>query len=156
LIELFHILFDNLINHSLNQPNQLNCMTIFESKANINKPVNEVYQFLADMNNHQQLMPDNILDWVSTTDEARFNIQNMAKLTLKIDSRIENAEIKIIPFEKPPFDLELKWLLADAGTHTEVVFTIAADLNMMMKMLASGPLQKLADHETQRLTEVFI
>ena len=130
-------------------------MTIFESKANINKPANEVYQFLADMNNHQQLMPDNILDWTSTMDEARFNIQNMAKLALKIESRLVNSEIKIIPFEKPPFDLELKWTLVDTGTHTEVAFTIAADLNMMMKMLASGPLQKLADHETQQLTEIF-
>ena len=130
-------------------------MTIFESKANINKPANEVYQFLADMNNHQQLMPDNILDWTSTMDEARFNIQNMAKLALKIESRLVNSEIKIIPFEKPPFDLELKWTSVDTGTHTEVAFTIAADLNMMMKMLASGPLQKLADHETQRLTEIF-
>lgn len=101
-------------------------------------------------------MPDNILDWASSTDQARFNIQNIAKLALKIDSRTENTGIKIIPFEKPPFDLELTWLLADAGTHTEVAFTIAADLNMMMKMLASGPLQKLADHETQKLTELFV
>ena len=130
-------------------------MTAFESKATINKPVNEVYQFLEDMNNHQQLMPDNILDWTSSTDEARFNIQNMAKLALRIDDRVENAEIKIIPFEKPPFDLELNWHLTDAGTHTEVVFTIEADLNMMMKMLASGPLQKLADHETQKLVELL-
>jgi len=130
-------------------------MTTFESKATINKPVNDVYQFLEDMNNHQQLMPDNILDWTSSTDEARFNIQNMAKLALRIDDRVENAEIKIIPFEKPPFDLELNWHLTDAGTHTEVAFTIEADLNMMMKMLASGPLQKLADHETQKLAELL-
>jgi len=130
-------------------------MTTFESKVNINKPANEVYQFLADMNNHQQLMPDNIQDWSSTTDEARFGIQNMAKLALRIDNRIENTEINIIPFEKPPFDLELKWALSAAGSSTEVIFTIAADLNMMMKMLASGPLQKLADHETQKLAELL-
>jgi carbon monoxide dehydrogenase subunit G len=130
-------------------------MTTFESKVNINKPANEVYQFLADMNNHQQLMPDNIQDWSSTIDEARFGIQNMAKLALKIDNRIENNEINIIPFEKPPFDLGLKWVLSGSGSATEVKFTIAADLNMMMKMLASGPLQKLADHQTQKLAELL-
>lgn len=130
-------------------------MTTFESKININKPVNEVYQFLSDMNNHQQLMPENIVDWTSTTDEARFNIQNMGKLALKIDSRLENAEINIIPSEKPPFDLQLNWKVADAGTHTEVLYTIAAELNMMMKMLASGPLQKLADHEAKSLAEAL-
>ena len=130
-------------------------MTTFESKISINRPANEVYQFLSDMNNHQQLMPENIVDWTSTTDEARFNIQNMGKLALKIDSRVENAEINIIPSEKPPFDLLLNWKLADAGTHAEVLFAISAELNMMMKMLASGPLQKLADHEAQSLTEVL-
>ena len=130
-------------------------MTIFKSKTTINKPINEVYQFLADMNNHQRLMPENIQDWSSNLDEARFKIQNMASLVLKIESRIINSEIKIMPLEKPPFDLELKWMLTIAGSATEVVFTIAADLNMMMKMLASGPLQKLADHETQTLTKIF-
>jgi len=130
-------------------------MTTFESKININRPVNEVYQFLADLNNHQQLMPENIVNWTSTADEARFDIQNMGKLALKVDNRLENAEINIIPSEKPPFDLQLNWKLADAGTHTEVLFTISAELNMMMKMLASGPLQKLADHEAQSLAEVL-
>lgn len=130
-------------------------MTIFESKVIINQPVNEIYQFLADMNNHQGLMPENIHDWSSTADEARFNIQNMASLALKIDNKTVNQEIRIIPFEKAPFDLELKWLLASTDNITEVTFTIAADLNMMMKMLASGPLQKLADHETMSLTKVF-
>jgi carbon monoxide dehydrogenase subunit G len=130
-------------------------MTIFKSKIIINKPINEVYQFLADMNNHQRLMPENIQDWSSNLDEARFKIQNMASLALKIESRIADSEIKIIPLEKPPFDLELKWVLTTAGSATEVMLTIAADLNMMMKMLASGPLQKLADHETQMLTKIF-
>ena len=142
----------NLINHLTQSTYQ---MTTFESKVNINKPINEVYQFLADLNNHQQLMPENIVNWTSTPDEARFDIQNMGKLVLKIENRIENAEINIIPSEKPPFDLQLNWKLADSGTHTEVMFTISAELNMMMKMLASGSLQKLADHETQSLTEVL-
>ena len=130
-------------------------MKIFESKTTINRPVKDVYQFLSDLNNHQQLMPENILDWTSTPDEASFNVQNMAKLSLKVESRIENSEIRIVPAEKPPFDLELKWSLSSVSDHTDVVFTIAADLNMMMKMLASGPLQKLADHETQNLRSIL-
>lgn len=130
-------------------------MNVFESKVTIDKPVNEVYRFLADMNNHQQLMPENIKDWSSSVDEARFNIQNMAALALKIESRAENREIKIMPFEKPPFALELNWTLSDFNNTTEAKFSISADLSMMMKMLAGGPLQKLVDHETQRLTEIF-
>lgn len=127
-------------------------MTIIQSKVTVNKPVSEVYAFLADLNNHQQLMPENIYNWSSTKDEARFTIQNMAKLALKVSSRTENQEIVIVPSEEAPFAVELKWTFNDLGNgSTEVNYIISAELNMMMKMLASGPLQKLADHETEKL-----
>jgi hypothetical protein len=130
-------------------------MTTFQSTATINRPVNEVYLFLSDFNNHRQLMPDSIEDWISTFDEASFNIQNMVKLSLKIESREENKEIKIVPVEKPPFNLALNWNLSSNNNQTDIIFTITADLNMMMKMVASGPLQKLADHETMSLISIF-
>ena len=130
-------------------------MSTFTSSTSINKPITEIYAFLADFNNHQKLMPENIQEWVSTADEAHFSIQNMAKLSLKIESRIPDQEIIIVPEAKPPFDLKLKWSLSFDNDHTDVLFTIDADLNMMMKMLASGPLQKLADHETNSLTEIL-
>jgi carbon monoxide dehydrogenase subunit G len=131
-------------------------MKTFESTANINCPLNDVYDFLADLNNHQQLMPENIEDWQSNYDEASFSIKNMAKLSVKVANRIGNREIKIIPASKPPFDVELKWSLVPDGDHTMATFTIVADLNMMMKMVASGPLQKLADQETQRLKTLLV
>lgn len=127
-------------------------MTTIQSKTIISKPPAEVYSFLTDLNNHQQLMPENIYNWSSTADEARFTIQNMAKLALKVSSRSENHEIIVVPSEEAPFPVELKWTLNDRGNGTtEAVHTITAELNMMMKMLASGPLQKLADHQTQQL-----
>ncbi|RZK53924.1 MAG: SRPBCC family protein [Pedobacter sp.] len=131
-------------------------MTIIESTTEINLPIDKVYNFLEDLNNHQQLMPENIYNWSSTTDEASFTIQNMAKLAIKISSRVPNSEIIAIPTEKPPFDVELKWTVTpnDNG-GTTAKHTLSADLNMMMKMLAAGPLQKLADYQTQKLKEVL-
>lgn len=131
-------------------------MTVIESTAELSSPVAEVYTFLADLNNHKQLMPENIYNWSSTEDEASFTIQNMAKLAIRISSRIENQEIIAIPTEKPPFDIELKWTVAENGNGgTTAKLIISADLNMMMKMLAAGPLQKLADHQTQSLAVVI-
>lgn len=131
-------------------------MTIIESSTIINKPVADVYSFLSDLNNYQQLMPDNIYNWSSTEDEARFTIQNMAKLAIKISSRIENKELIAIPSEEAPFAIELKWTVEDNGNNTTIAkHIISANLNMMMKMLASGPLQKLADHQTSKLKEIL-
>ena len=131
-------------------------MSIFESKVELNKAVSEVYAFLSDFNNHKQLMPDNISNWSSTTDEARFSVQNMAKLALKISNRIENETIIIVPAEEVPFNLDMRWVVADLGDNTtEAIFTISAELNMMMKMMASGPLEKLANHQTEALKKAL-
>lgn len=131
-------------------------MTIIESATTIHQPVEKVYTYLADLNNHQQLMPENIYNWSSTVDEASFTIQNMAKLAIKITSRIENQELIAVPTEKAPFEIELKWTVEDNGDGTTTAkHIISADLNMMMKMLAAGPLQKLADHQTERLSEIL-
>jgi len=129
-------------------------MTVIESKISINQPVESVFKFLADFNNHEQLMPSNVSDWNSTADEASFSIQQMAKLALKIQMRTAHDTIIIVPTEKPPFDLTLSWKLkAITTTSTEAIFTITAELNMMMKMVAAGPLKKLTDFQTTKLKE---
>jgi hypothetical protein len=104
------------------------------------------------MNNHRQLMPaDDISEWSSTTDSACFNIRNMIKLSLKIAEEVPGRLLRIEAIEKPPFAIELKWELTTTADGTEVALTITATLNVMMKMVASGPLQKLADEEIMNL-----
>jgi carbon monoxide dehydrogenase subunit G len=129
-------------------------MTIIQNNVVINKPVTEVYNFLNDLNNHEQLMPDNIYNWSSTVEEARFTIKNMAKLALKISQRVENKEIVCVPSEEAPFEVKLIWKVEEVSvTETNATFIIEAQLNMMMKMMASGPLQKLVDHQVSKLKE---
>jgi carbon monoxide dehydrogenase subunit G len=55
----------------------------------------------------------------------------------------------------PPFPVQLNWNLEATSDGTDVTFTINAELNMMMKMMASGPLQKLANHEVEALKNVL-
>lgn len=112
---------------------------------------------MADLNNHEQLMPDDIQNWSSTTDEARFSIKNMAKLALKVSRRVENREITCLPMEEVPFAMKLTWKLEDiSAEETNAICMIEAELNMMMRMMVSGPLQKLVDYQVLRLKEVFV
>lgn len=126
-------------------------MSTFKSTVTINRPADEVFNFLADFNNHQGLMPDNVVNWLSDYDNAYFEVPNMLKLSLKITERKPNSYIEISPVEKPPFSVKLNWEIKSGNDSSEVTFTITAELNMMMKMMASGPLQKLAGHQTQAL-----
>src|SRR5690606_41170749 len=111
--------------------------------------------FLENCNNHEKLQPDNVYDWSSTKDEANFTIKNMSKLALKVKARKENSEIRFVPASETPFDISLNWILEPKDGKTEVKLQLNAELNMMMKMMASGPLQKLIDFQTKRLTELF-
>ncbi|MFZ4262703.1 SRPBCC family protein [Sphingobacterium sp. HJSM2_6] len=132
-------------------------MTIIQNTTVIQKPLHEVYTFLADLNNHEQLMPENIYNWTSTADEASFTIQNMAKLALRISERIVDKELVCVPSAEAPFAITLRWKLdSDSENSTQATFVIEAELNMMMKMIASGPLQKLVDHQVTRLKEVLV
>ena len=130
-------------------------MTSFESNTFLNKPIEEVYAFLEDCNNHEKLQPDNVYNWSSTKDEATFTIKNMSKLALKVKEREENVAIRFVPASETPFDLSLNWLLSQKEGKTEVRLELNAELNMMMKMMASGPLQKLIDFQIKRLTDIF-
>lgn len=97
-------------------------------------------------------MPDNVVNWSSNFDEANFEVPNMLKLSLKITERRPYSYIEISAIEQPPFAITLSWEIKSGNDASEVTFTITAELNMMMKMMASGPLQKLAQHQTQALT----
>ncbi len=127
-------------------------MTTFKNQIVLPKPVEEVYDFLADLNNHEKLMPPNVQDWQSSRDEASFSIPGIARLSLKAEDRAESQYIRIIPAQKAPFDVSLTWQTEAAGNgETHVRLTVEADLNMMMKMLASAPLQKLVDEQVNNL-----
>jgi hypothetical protein len=130
-------------------------MTTIESIGIVNAPIEQVYNFLEDCNNHEQLQPENIYNWVSTKDEASFTIQNMAKLALKIDKRTPNSEILLLPKGDVPFDISISWKLNELDSGTEATLILKAELNMMLKMIASGPLQKLVDFQLLKLRERF-
>ena len=78
----------------------------------------------------------------------------MAKLALKISQRVENKEIVCVPAEEAPFEVKLSWKVEEvSASETNATFIIEAELNMMMKMMASGPLKKLVDHQVSKLKE---
>lgn len=131
-------------------------MTSIQSEqVQINKPLTEVYAFLANANNHQKLMPDTIYNWSSTEDECKFTIQNMAKLELKMSERDPAGKIIIVPSSAAPFDLKIEWNITENSTGCSAQMTIHADLNPFIKMVAVAPLTKLVNHQASTLKSLF-
>lgn len=129
---------------------------IIESNlVNLNKTAAVVFEFLSNLSNHQKLMPEAVHDWTATKDECSFTIQNIAKLELKIDQRIPNTKITIIPKSKAPFPLTICWDIIDKENSSAVKLTVHADMNPFVKMVVSPQLQKLVDYQVDKLNKIL-
>jgi carbon monoxide dehydrogenase subunit G len=108
----------------------------------ISQTPDEVFAFLSDCNNLQQLMPEQVTDWQSTTDRCSFTIKGMASLGMMITERNEGQSIVVARDGKAPFDFVMRYLLKplnDGTTGLQIVFD--ADLNPFLKMMAEKPLR---------------
>src|SRR2546426_4576982 len=113
-------------------------MTKLESdKVILNKSAEEIYNFLSDFNNFGHLMPEQIADWKSTSDECSFTIKGMASLGMKMIEKTPTSLIKITRNGKAPFDFTLSVLIEDKQSQCTVQLAFDADLSPMMKMMAS-------------------
>ncbi len=130
-------------------------MTRIESdKVTVNKTAKEVYDFLSDFNNFKKLMPEQVVDWTSTADECTFTIKGMATLGMKIVEKIPNSLIKVIKNGSAPFDFTLSCMIDDLQHQCVVQLAFDAELNMMMKMMATKPLTNFLNILVNKLKEV--
>jgi carbon monoxide dehydrogenase subunit G len=130
-------------------------MTRLESDTvTINKSAEEIYNFLSDFNNFGHLMPEQVTDWQSTSDECSFTIKGMASLGMKIIEKTPASFIKIARNGKAPFDFYLLVNITDKGAQSTVQLLFDADLSPMMKMMASKPLTNFLNLLVNRLKTV--
>lgn len=108
----------------------------------IDKPEKEVFEFLSNCNNLQQLMPEQVTNWQSTADECSFTIAGMASLGMEIKERNPGQNIRVERKGKAPFDFVMDYQMqsVDAG-KTKLKISFDADLNPMLKMMAEKPLR---------------
>jgi carbon monoxide dehydrogenase subunit G len=120
-------------------------MTTFEGPVKaIPHPSDVVYGFLSDFNNFEDLLPpDKISDWESDGDSCRFTVEGIGELGLRIIDKVPYKTIKFSADGKTPFDFFLWIQLKDMGVDdTKVKLTIKAELNPMLKMMVTGPVNK--------------
>jgi len=122
----------------------------------INKSAEHIYNFLADFNNFEKLMPEQVKNWHSTSDTCSFEISGIGKIMLKIVEKTPFTKIVMVPDAgtKIPFTFELISNLSPITDNTsEVVMRIDADMPAMISMMASKPLQNLVNILASKLKE---
>ena len=122
--------------------------TKFESKTGkISSSGQRIYSFVSDFNNFKQFIPeDKVKDFQSTENNCKFTISGMGEVGLKILEKEPYHTVKItgegMSNQQFVFWIQLKEL---STNDTRIKLTIKADLNPMLKMMASKPLQNFLD-----------
>ena len=129
-------------------------VTFTSETTRIERPSDDIYSFLADLNHFEHMMPEQVINWQSTADHCTFTIKNLADLGLKIENRVPGQQVLVVSDGKAPFDFKLSCnLTASSEISTEVIFEITADLSPMFKMMVSNPLSNLVNIMAGKLKE---
>jgi carbon monoxide dehydrogenase subunit G len=131
-------------------------MTRIESKqVIIAKSPKELYDFLQDMNNFKQLLPqDRISDWQSDGRSCSFKVQGAATIGLRIAGGSESDLVKFEATERSPFPFTLDVHLEDQGNATKAWQIFNAELNTFIKMMVEKPLKNLFDHIADKMVAI--
>lgn len=126
--------------------------TIQSKTVAIARPAEALFRFLQDMNNFQQLLPqDRISEWKSDGKSCSFKVQGAATIGLELDGGTPNSLVRMKSTDRSPFAFTLDVHLAEKGEGTEAYQLFQADLNPLLKMMVEKPLKNLFDHIADKM-----
>jgi carbon monoxide dehydrogenase subunit G len=118
--------------------------TTFESRVGtIHSSDEKIYNFLGNFNNFKNFIPaDKVDKFESSEDHCRFSVSGVGEIGLRIVEREPFKTIKTTGegMANQKFFLWVQ-LKQNAENDTKIKLTLKADLNPMIKMMASKPLQ---------------
>lgn len=115
----------------------------------------ELFEYIGDMNNMPPILPEQVVNITSDNDNLAFTIQGMGSIALRVLNRTPNNLIQLSPVGKTPFQFVLN-VHVRGGEQTECCFEIDAQLNPLMQMMASRPLQNLVNMMAESLGNLKI
>lgn len=122
----------------------------------IHKSAEDIFNFLSNFDNFGKLMPDQVINWKSSTDSCSFTIKGMADIALKTSEKIPFSKIVWSTEGKAPFDFTLSSVLTDQKENqTNAQIILHADLSPMLKMMAMRPLGNFVNLLVNKLKEVI-
>jgi len=115
----------------------------------------KLFDFLSDLRNLDSFIPhDKVQNWESDEDSCSFSIPQVGQLSLRITEKEPNKFIRIEPEGgATPFSFTFFIQIKNvAENDTRFKLTLRAELNMMMKTMFKGPLEKGLDQIVDTLS----
>jgi len=123
-------------------------MTVFESRTgNLSCSQREVYTFVSDIRNFERFAPENTINaWNAEKESCSFNVSMIGKVQVSISDKQEFSHIvfKGTALSDNNFTLDVNIARLN-DQKAAVKITLHAELNQMLKMIASKPIKQFLD-----------
>ena len=117
-------------------------MNLESPKVSVQKPGNEMFEFLAKVENFEIIMPEEIDKFESRENGFIFALKGMPTIKLKLVELIPSSKVVLSSTnDKIPFTLTAN--IIETGDNTsDVQLVFAGKFNAMMAMMIKSPLKK--------------
>ena len=129
-------------------------MNLETKKSVINKSQKEFFEFLSDLNNFEQLMPENTDKFEVDGESFIFSLKGMPEIRLVVKEKQEFDKI-ILGAASSKLNFSLTVLIDEVSINTcESQLFFEGDFNPMMAMMVKKPLQKFIDTLTENSSKL--
>jgi len=129
-------------------------MNIKGNKITVQKTQEETFDFLSELKNFEQLMPDSIQKFEVDGDSFVFGLKGMPEIRLVLKDKTPFSKVVLgAASSKLSFQLVADIAaLTDASSEVEIVFD--GEFNKMMEMMVKKPLTSFIETLTSNLSKV--
>lgn len=121
-------------------------MNLESPKVGVQKSAQNIFEFLSDVKNFEQLMPENIAKFeVIDVDAFIFGLKGMPEIKLVVKEKVAPNKLVLgAASDKLPFTLIVS-IDPVSESSAEVKLDFEGDFNPMMAMMIKGPIQKFIE-----------
>ena len=129
-------------------------MNLESTKVSVAKSAKEVFEFLINLQNFEQLMPENTQKFEVDGDSFLFALKGMPEIRLVLKEKTEFSNITFgAASSKLPFTLSGD-INEIADNKSEVQLTFNGDFNPMMAMMVKKPLTKFIEVLVENIAKI--
>jgi carbon monoxide dehydrogenase subunit G len=129
-------------------------MNINGNKVTANKSQKEMFEFLTDLKNFEQLMPESTQKFEVDGDSFIFGLKGMPEIRLVLKEKTEYSNI-VLGAASSKLDFELVANIIEIDTtSSEVQLDFNGKFNMMMAMMVKKPLTSFIETLTDNVEQL--
>ena len=129
-------------------------MNLETPNITIKKSQKKLFEFLCDLNNFEQLMPENTQKFEVDGDSFIFGLKGMPEIALEVkEINSPNSVVLGAISDKIPFSLKVEVDAIDECT-SNAEFLFSGKFNSMMAMMIKSPLSKFLETLAENLKEI--